>query len=212
MNQLELDALLDVAADLVVDDGFDALTLSQVAARSRLTHDDVLAAYGSMQDLMVAMLNREFTRIWTFVVDSIDRDPRGGLLSRIYRYTLAGVYEQPLTRALYLMDRNGLHTIMRAAHGLPNVPSFVVRPEFIVRMKEVGMVRPDVDALELSAMLSAVSAGAALTAPYSQIDHVNAGLTFLLERSVDADVVDTQPGKTAFITYTTRLAAPDGPH
>jgi AcrR family transcriptional regulator len=212
VDHSQLDGLLDAAGDLVIEDGFDALTLAAIATRTGRTADDVLAAYGSLQDLMVALLNREFSRMWRVIADNIDRDPRGGLLSRIYRYTLTGVYERPLARALYLMDRDGLHTILRASYGFSYIPRLGVRADFIVRMQEAGMVRADVDARALSALLSAVSAGAALTAPDSELDQVNEGLAYLLECGADADVVDTGPGKAVFMEYATSLAAPDGRH
>jgi AcrR family transcriptional regulator len=204
-----LDELLDAASHLVVEDGFDAVSISQIAQQAAMSEDQLLTHFGSLEDLLVAMLNREFTALWRDILDDIDRDPRGGLLSHIYRYTISGVYERPLVRALYLADRDGLNTIMRATHGFAYVPELGVRADFIMRMKAAGMVRPEVDAENLSAVLSAVSAGAALTAPYSQLDKVNEGLFELLTASVDADVDDTSPGKIAFVEYSVSLAAPE---
>lgn len=202
------DRLLDVAVDLIIDDGFDAISISRIAAEAGVDDDDLLSTFGSLEDLLVRMLNREFTSMWKVVVENIDRDPRGGLLSQIYRYTLTAVYERPLARALYLMDRDGLNTIMRATHGFAYIPEFGVRAGFIERMQEVGMVRRDVDPGQLSALLSAVSAGAALTAPHSELDRVNEGLFMLLQRGVDMDVTDTSPGKVAYVDFAMSLVGP----
>ena len=210
MDESGLDELLDAASHLVIEDGFDAVSITRIARQAAVSEDQVLTHFGSLEDLLVSMLNRDFMRVWRDILDHIDRDPRGGLLSRIYRYTLAGVYERPLVRALYLADRDGLNTIMRATHGFSYVPDFGVRASFIERMKDAGMVRPEVDARNLSAVLSAVSAGAALTAPHSQLDLVNEGLFDLLTASVDADVDDTSPGKVTFVEYAMSLAAPGG--
>jgi AcrR family transcriptional regulator len=168
--------------------------------------DDILSQFGSLENLLVAMLNREFTAMWTQLLDDIERDPRGGLLSRIFRYTLPAIYERPLVRALYLVDPDGLNTIMRATNGFSYVPQFNLRAEFIRRMQEVGMVRAEVNPNELSAVLTAVSAGTALTAPHEQLDDINAGLSALLARAVDADVDDTSAGKVAFVEYALSLA------
>jgi len=209
VQQKSLDVLLDAAAHLVTEDGFDAVSLPSIATQARLTQDDVLRMYASLDQLLVAMLNREFSRMWRTILGDIDRDPRGGLLSHIYRYTLTSVYESPLAKALYLADRDGLNRIMRSSHGFSYAPELGVRASFIERMKEVGMVRPEVDAVRLSAVLSAVSAGAALTSPHgTRLDLVNEGLFALLATAVDADVDDTSPGKAAFIQYATSLAAP----
>jgi AcrR family transcriptional regulator len=206
------DELLDAAAHLVVEDGFDAVSIPRIANEAHVSEDQVLAHFGSLEDLLVSMLNREFIALWTELLDDIERDPRGGLLSRIYRYTLPATYERPLVRALYLADRDGLNTIMRSTHGFSYVPQVGLRGEFIRRMQEVGMVRADVDADNLSAVMAAVSAGAALTAPHDQLDDVNEGLFELLVRAVDADVDDTSPGKAAFVEYALSLARPDGRH
>jgi AcrR family transcriptional regulator len=205
-----LNELLDAASHLVTEDGFDAVSITRIAAQAEVSEDQVLAHFGSLEDLFVALLNREFSVLGTDILDDIDRDPRGGLLSHIYRYVLTGVYERPLVRALYLADRDGLNTIMRSTHGFNFVPDFGIRAAFIERMKEVGMVRPEVDATRLSAVLSAVSAGAALTAPHSQLDLVNEGLFHLLDCAVDAEVEDTSPGKAAFVEYAMSLATRDG--
>lgn len=209
MERTAFDDLLDAASHLVTEDGFDAVSLPRIAHQAGVSQDAVLAQVGSLEDLLVAMLNREFTQLWTGILDDIERDPRGGLLSRIYRYTLTGVYERPLVRALYLADRDGLNTIMRSTHGFSYVPELGIRAEFIERMQEAGMVRRDVDASRLSAVLSAISAGAALTAPHSQLDLLNEGLFALLVAAVDADVDDTTPGKTTFVEYALSLARPN---
>lgn len=212
MARSEQDELLDAASHLVVEDGFDAVSISRIAQQARVSADEVLAHFGSLEDLLVSMLNREFTALWTELLDDIERDPRGGLLSRIYRYTLPATYERPLVRALYLADRDGLNTIMRSTHGFNYVPQVGLRGEFIRRMQEVGMVRADIDADNLAAVLASVSAGAALTAPHDNLDDVNEGLFALLVSAVDADVDDTNPGKAAFVEYSLSLAREDGRH
>lgn len=200
------DSLLDAAAHLILEDDFGAVNVARVASYAGVSEDAVLEEFGSLDTLLVAMLNREFARIWRSIADHVERDPRGGLLSHIYRYTLAGVYERPLARALFLTDRDALNRIMRASHSFRYIPDFGVRAVFIERMKEAGMVRPEVDAEQLSAVLTAVSAGAALNAPHAELDLVIEGLAALLAEAVDADVDDTTPGKTTFFEYARTLA------
>jgi AcrR family transcriptional regulator len=206
VDESGLDELLDAAAHLVVEDGFDAVSIPRIALQAAVSEDQVLAHFGSLEDLLIALLHREFAALWGGILDDVDRDPRGGLLSHIYRYTLSGIYESPLVRALYLSDRDGFNTIMRATNGFDYRPSLGVRAEFIERMKTAGMVRPDVDAERISAVLSAVGAGVALNAPDSHLDLVNEGLFDLLTASVDADVDDTSPGKAVFVEYALSLS------
>lgn len=206
------DELLDAAAALCIEDGFDAISVPRVASHARVSEDQVLAHFGSLEDLLVTMLNREYTMLWTMIIDDIERDPKGGLLSHIYRYIITGVYENPLVKALFLADRDGLNTIMRSTHGFTYVPEIGTRADFIDRMKDAGMVRPEVDSESLAALMSAVSAGAALTAPDSELGLVADGLFDLLSAAVDTDAADTTPGKATYVEYSLSLISPRGAH
>lgn len=198
---LEIDEVLDAAADAFVNDGFDAVSFRRVAATLNVDPSELDRFFDSLEQLLVSMLNREYTSMFRAIVDDIERDPVGGRLSRIYRYVLSAVYERPLARALYLMDRDGLNRIMRATHGFTYIPQLSIRADFIDRMKDAGVARADVDSEAVSAVISAVSAGTALLAPNQSLNEVIDGLAQLLERSVDTDDLDTSRGKTAFVTF-----------
>jgi len=203
---VDVEVVLEAASAIVLADGFESANLRRIAARAGTTEERVLELFHSPGQLFVALLNREYAGMFRVIVDHMDRDPRGGLLSRIYRHTLGAVHERPLARALYLADPIALNAIMREAYGFEYMPRMGVRAVFIDRMKEVGMVRADVDSAALSTLINAVSAGAALTAPHKELDLLIDGLTTVLERAADTDPVDTSPGKAAFIEYASGLA------
>jgi len=121
-SRSDFEAALDAAGDLLVHDGFDAVTWKSVASRSGVAEDRVREFFDSTEDLLVSMLNREYSGMFRVIVDNIERDPLGGLMSRIYRYVFHAVYERPLARTLYLMDRDGLNRIMRASNGFAYIP------------------------------------------------------------------------------------------
>jgi AcrR family transcriptional regulator len=204
---VDVDVVLDAASAIILNDGFESAGLRTIAARARITEEQLLQLFNSPGQLFVSMLNREYGGIYRVIVDHMDRDPLGGLLSHIYRHTISAVYERPLARLLYLTDPVALNTILREAYGFDYMPHLGVRAEFIDLMKDAGMVRHDIDSPGLSAVITAISAGAALTAPHEELDHLIDGLTLLLERSADTDAVDTTPGKTTFVEYATRLSA-----
>ncbi|HEY4152325.1 MAG TPA: hypothetical protein VGM38_03305, partial [Pseudolysinimonas sp.] len=174
---VDVDAVLDAASAIVLNDGFEAANVRTIAARALITEEKLLELFHSPGQLFVTMLNREFSGMFRVIVDHIDRDPLGGLLSHIYRHTLGALHERPLARVLYLTDPVALNTIMRDAHSFDYMPHFGVRAEFIEMMKRAGMVRHDVDSPSLSALITAVSAGAALTAPHEELDLLIGGLT-----------------------------------
>lgn len=194
--------VLDVAADIVTRGGFDTLTLESLAKAADMTPEHVTDLFGTLEQTLVLMLNREFTGIYVSMVDHIERDPEGGKLSRIYYYTLAGVYERPLARTLYTVDREAMNTIMRSANSFRYQPGVGVRADLIETMQRVGMVRRDVDAGTVSHMLTIFSAGLAITAPHEDLDRIVRGVTDLLAQVVDEEgIQDTTPGKAAFFEW-----------
>jgi AcrR family transcriptional regulator len=202
---LDSTRVLDVAAGIVATGGFTELSLRSLAQAADVPHRDLVREYGTIDAALVLMLNREFTGIYVSIVDHIERDPRGGLLSRIYYYTLAAVYERPLAKMLYTIDRDAMNSIMRSANSFGYVPGVGIRADFIEAMQRSGMARRDVDAVAVSNMLTMFSAGLALTAPHDDLDGVVRGVTDLLARVVDMDVVDTAPGKAAFYEWAMSL-------
>jgi hypothetical protein len=204
-NLTQTSQLLDVAATIVANGGFSTLTLEGLAEEAGLPSDELRAEYGGIEPILVLMLNREFTGIYVDIVDHIERDPRGGQLSRIYYYTLAAVYERPLARTLYTIDPDAMNSIMRNANSFGYLPAVGVRATLIETMQSAGMVRREVDASTVSAMLTVFSAGLALTAPHEDIDRVVRGMTDLLSQVVDEEVEDTLPGKRAFYDWALSL-------
>ena len=202
-----VDAVLDAAADLITNDGYSAVTLPSIASRAGIPIEQVSDTFPSANDAMVAMLNREFQGMYGNIVENIERDPRGGLLSRMYTYILSSVYERPLAKTLFVIDREALNSIMRNAHSFVYVPNVGIRSELIEGLQAAGMVRPDVDARVISSVLSACSAGMALTAPHNDLDLIIDGLSTLISRGVDADVDDTTAGKAVFYDWATSLVA-----
>ncbi len=202
----DAERVLDVAADIVARGGYQTLTLDGLAKAADVGTAELIELFGSLDEALVVMLNREFTAIHVSLVDHVERDPRGGLLSRIYYYTLAAVYERPLARVLYTVDRDAMNNIMRSANSFGYVPGVGIRAELIERMQEIGMARRDVDAGTVSRMLTIFSAGLALTSPHEDLDRIVRGVSDLLVQVVDVvEVEDTTAGKTAFYEWAMSL-------
>ena len=197
MNDGLRDRILDAASDIVINDGAAAASTRAIAHNAGIDPAEVEEVYANHEHLLMDLLNREYDGVRRIVADNIERDPMGGLLSRIYHYSLGAAHERPLTRALYLQDRESLSQIIRATHDTEFFPRIGADRPFLARLQEVGMIRADVDVDDLGAFLSAYMAGAAITAPNTDINSTTAALVLLLERGVDADVTDTEPGKRA---------------
>ncbi|HWH25911.1 MAG TPA: hypothetical protein VNT53_04620 [Pseudolysinimonas sp.] len=208
----DLRTILDIAADIVVNDGFDAVSFNLIARRSSLDVDRIHSLFESSERLVSDLLNREYSLMYRDIIDNIDRDPLGGRVSHIYRYVLSSIYERPLARAIYVIDREGLNRVMKAHNGVAYVPQLRVRTEFVKRMQQAGTVRTDVDPAAVAAVISAVSAGTSLTAPYGDLDKVTAGLSMILARAIDTEQKDTSAGKRVFFDYAMSLVNGEPEH
>ncbi|MBA4246928.1 MAG: hypothetical protein C0444_01345 [Microbacterium sp.] len=205
---LDIDIILDAASDILTNDGYQAVTLASIASRCGASTADVSSVFTTANEVMVAMLSREFSGMYGVIVQNIESDPRGGLLSRLYTYMLSAVYERPLAKTLFVLDRDALGSILRNSHSWAYMPTIAIRGELIAALQDAGMVRADVDAHMVASVLSACSAGLALTAPHDELDLIIDGLSTMLARAVDADVTDTTPGKAVFYEWATRLSVP----
>ena len=196
--------ILDAACDIIVNDGVAATTPRAIASRAQIDQLELDEQYASHEELLVDLLLREYRGLRRDIAEDVARDPAGGLTSRIFHYALSATYERPLARALYVMDPDGLGTILRAIQGTEFAPRLQADEQFLQALQEAGMIRPDVDISALGAILSAFMFGSALTASSDVIDTTIAGLVMLLERAVDADVTDTEAGKQALYELLSR--------
>ncbi|QNO38407.1 hypothetical protein H4J02_05185 [Protaetiibacter sp. SSC-01] len=202
--------ILDAASAIVIGDGVETLRYTTLAQRLGTDVDAVRRVYPVFEDLLAALFTREAQELLHGVVDNVERDPRGGLPSRIFGYALVAVFEHPFARALYIDDPAGLNRVMRSIDGVAAVPDLTVHPELLPALQDAGMVREDADPHAVAAVISVMGSGVAMSAPGQLIDVVADGLKMLLERAVDADVDDTTPGKQIFARYAERVAV-NGP-
>lgn len=204
-NEGFLDLLLDGVQVVFLRDGFDGTTLEAIAGQMGTDLGTLEAVYPDRLDALVAMFNREFLSLYRGIIDDLERDPRGGLLSRMYTYVLCQIYERPVARSLYLIERNALHDIMSHRHAMTYLPSIEVRRELIESLQNAGMIKAEVDPRVVSEALTVISGGLALTAPHPRLDIIVETLMQMLGAMIDAEVTDTTAGKRAYYDWATQL-------
>jgi AcrR family transcriptional regulator len=204
-SQVLLEELLTAAENVFLEHGVKETTLDRVSQRCELSLAMIEELYPTAMDLQVAMLNREFTRMYQGIINQMERDPLGGLLSRMYTYILTQVYERPVARTLFMIDRTALHELMTHQYARVYLPSIEIRRELTENLQRAGMIKPDVDPGLVSSCLTVISGGIALTAPHTNLDEIVETLMGMFGREFDADVSDTQAGKALFYDWATSL-------
>ena len=204
-DQAHLDSVLTSAEHVFLENGIVDDFVPQVAEHSDVPADTILSLYSQPLDLPVAMLNREFTRMYQGILANIERDPRGGLLSRMYTYVFTEVYERPVARTLYMIDRTALHSLMVHQHAKNYVPSGEIQVDLVQTLQDAGMVRSTVEPELVSSAITVMSGGLALTAPHENLGEIVESLMSMLGFAFDAEVEDTTLGKKAFYSWATSL-------
>jgi AcrR family transcriptional regulator len=209
-----VDVLLKSTEDLFVENGFEGLTIPALSDHAKIPVHTITELYPNPMDILVALLNREFSTMYSGILTNVERDPQGGLLSRCYTYIFSELYERAVPRTLFMIDRNALHEIMRHPHGQMYVPSVAVQERLIVGLQRVGMVKASVNPSLVAQEISVISGGLAITAPHPNLDEIVCDLMTIIGERYDEDVVDTKPGKQVFYQWATSLDAvvPEAPH
>jgi AcrR family transcriptional regulator len=109
--------LLDVATDLVVDDGFHAVSVEAVARRAGITRAVIYQHYRDLQALLEAVVDRETSRALaqvseTALQDLSEGDPQQLMLESLDAY-LRAVSDHPSTWRLVLMPPEGAPETLR---------------------------------------------------------------------------------------------------
>jgi AcrR family transcriptional regulator len=109
--------VLDVATEIVVEDGFHAISIQSVAVRAGITRPIIYEHFGGLQGLLEALVSRETTRALeqvesTALPDLKTGDPAELMVGSLAKY-LSAVVEQPSTWRLVLMPPEGAPASLR---------------------------------------------------------------------------------------------------
>nr|WP_239028485.1 TetR family transcriptional regulator [Pseudonocardia acidicola] len=134
--------MLDAAAEITSERGWDGVTMSRVAARVGVSRQSVYNEIGSKDALAEAMITRETDRFLAGVSERLAAHPGdlGAGLGAAVDFTLRAAADNPLIKA-----------VVSAAHGAADdlLPLVTIRPEPVLEravaavVKQVRTVHPD---------------------------------------------------------------------
>ncbi|MFK5689870.1 TetR/AcrR family transcriptional regulator [Ornithinimicrobium sp. LYQ92] len=202
------DHILDAAAELVARHGFDHVTTAEIAKAAGVAKGVLYLRFPGKDELLDGVLDREFANAVRSMRTSVEEDPRGGLLSRLYLHSLKAVRASPVLTAFYDSvhgESRVVARLVRRRSGSRYPARELVGADFVAELHRVGMIRGDVDPATLHRILSLWSIGLAVSAPHDDVDELIVGMGDLVARSLDSDVADTTPGKIAFSTFAQRI-------
>lgn len=150
------DRILDAAEALVLERGFDAMTVAAVAKDAGVAKGAVYLEFSGKREILDALLERGTSRMRALVFEELGESPG---LSEAYRSSVRVLLDDRLMTAAFLDDRGVL-----GSH-VDTVPDDRYRTrhlgviDWLTDLQRSGRISDDVDPADLALALSSASLG-----------------------------------------------------
>jgi TetR/AcrR family acrAB operon transcriptional repressor len=152
--------LLDAAAALLIDQGYDRTTVADIAAAAGVSKGAVYLHFTGKDALLDALVLREmkaYARAW---VEAVEADPDGGRIGGMYRCALKALAGNPIMSALLRRDQRLFGAALRRPGGLLAASrTGSSRQAFVEAMQQAGALRRDLDPAVTAHILNMLSYG-----------------------------------------------------
>ncbi|MEP6986362.1 MAG: helix-turn-helix domain-containing protein [Chloroflexota bacterium] len=146
-NEAREQRILDAASNLIVRQGYDKITMSDVAEEAGISRGIVYLHFDTKEKLFEALLIREITHYGETWNAYFESDPRSGTIGGIFRGVLHAINSRPLMTAIVRRDKRILGSYLHKPEGmLASLESSSVIPDLIKALQTAGTVRKDIDA------------------------------------------------------------------
>lgn len=160
--------LLDAAEALVLERGFDAVSISAIATAAGISKGAVYLEFASKHDILDALLRRGTERMATRARSALDDHPR---LGTAYRVAVRVLLDDPLMTAAFLDDRGVLGRHVGGVTDDRYLERHRTVISWLTDLQARGMIVSDVAPEDLALALSSTTIGllsaAALLGPLS---------------------------------------------
>jgi AcrR family transcriptional regulator len=148
--------LLDAAEELVLEHGFDAMTVAAVAARAGVAKGAVYLEIESKHGLLEAVLIRAFGRAEARVAQRVGDDDR---LSTAYVAAVEALLAEPVLVAAFLDDTAVLGSFVQTSSTTRYRDRHLQVQGWVRALHAQGRLDPEVDADALALALSSATLG-----------------------------------------------------
>jgi len=190
--------LLDAAEDLFVRWGFNKTSVEDIAQESGVSKGAVYLEFPGKEELLRAVLCREFARFAADWLARIESEPGEWSFARMFQHHLAAIQARPLMLALSTRDRQALGGFLRRETELSRALN-AHSEEFVAGLQAAGVVRDDIPPRAAAYVLNAIDYGLILAdevVPPEQrvpFDEALQALGLLLDRGLDSGKRASRP-------------------
>lgn len=200
--------LLDAAAAIVADRGFEGVRMDAVAARAGVAKGVPYGRFPSKTELLRAMIDHELALAMRRAVELVEADPDGGRLSRIWAHSVAALHSRPALVRLYSGKDSPLPAA--TADRAERTPArAAIGADFIRELQATGLVESGIDAESLAMNLTLWNRALAMDSSRltPDLDSLIGGMGDVLARAADTGRGDVAAGKAVFARFVGELVA-----
>ncbi|MBZ0293486.1 MAG: TetR/AcrR family transcriptional regulator [Anaerolineae bacterium] len=159
-NEAREQHILDATADLIMSQGYDKTTMSDIAEAVGVSRGIVYLHFDSKEALFETLIRREVQQYAQTWLEHIEADPRGGTVGGIYRAVLYAINSRPLMAAMMRQDRRVVGNYLRKPGNLfASMQTSAPGADFLRSLQQVGAVRSDVNPVVMSHIMDMLSYG-----------------------------------------------------
>lgn len=154
--------VLEAAAELFTQHGFDRTTLGEVAQAAGISKSTLYLYWNTREALLAAVLRRGRLALLTRVCDQMNRSPEAASPGALYRVLAQELYAAPLLRQITDPYRSTLLRGMLAEKQRvrsPEDPLSHGAVPYLAELRSSGLVRADLEPAELGDVLHGVVSG-----------------------------------------------------
>jgi AcrR family transcriptional regulator len=145
-SQTRKQALLDAAASLIIQYGYDKTTIGDVADAIGLNRALVYGYFKSKDDLLEALVRREMRKYGELWFEHLMADPQGGTVASIYRSVAYALKNTPFMAAIVLRDQGTFGKYLRKPGNIfEGMQSQNISNGLLQSLQEAGTIRQDVN-------------------------------------------------------------------
>ncbi|KAB8144516.1 TetR/AcrR family transcriptional regulator [Chloroflexia bacterium SDU3-3] len=137
------DRILDSAAILLIQWGYKRITISDIAQHAGIGTGTVYLHWKSKETLFESVLLRELQLLWGGLIQRVEADPREATLHRLLSALLRAIKLRPIACALFTRDTLMLGKLTQ--RSLIQQQSFIEGTDLLALLRELGLLRADVD-------------------------------------------------------------------
>ena len=152
--------ILDVAARLIIQYGYDKTTMSDIADAVGLNRALVYSIFKSKDDLLEALIRREVQKYGEVWFEYVMSDPRGGSVASIYRGIAYALIHTPFMASIVTRDEGVWGKYLRKPGNIfEGVQSSNKTRDLMQAMQDAGAIRQGVNISAIAYIVDTLAHG-----------------------------------------------------